>query len=243
MFLGPADRWPKHPKSQARAALEEARAAGWWFAPSERGHNFGRLRCLPPERDPDGDACKVPIFSTAGAGDGSDTALVIRDAVRKCPHDRGAVADNGPDPEVAARLAAGKLAQLSALVEAAEALLAKESADRKANEVVEGALRELEHDGATRTDHLDNVVAELERLASGFDGRARAAASRAGAADPWPPHEGAWEVYRLAQTAFGEAVVLVNAAAGAEDERRVEAERDRLEVRLGRVSSLLETHR
>jgi hypothetical protein len=238
MYLGPTDRWPAHSRPQARAALEEARAAGWWFRPSG-GHTFGRLRCVPPERDLEQEACVVPVYSTSGTADGSDTARVIRDAVRKCPHERDFGTDGGAHPEGAARLAAGKLAQIAGLVEAAEGLLAKEAADREADDVIEDALRRLAHDIDSPIDGLDERATELERLASLESGRAYAAASRVGAADPWPPRDGARELLQLARAGFKDAVDLVAAAGGSDDEGRVAAERDRLADRLERLSSLL----
>jgi hypothetical protein len=148
-----------------------------------------------------------------------------------------------PDPEVAARLAAGRLAQVAALVEAGEALVAKGGAIRQMNEVIEGALRQLQGNMDAAIDDLDDQTAELERLASIEDGRAYAAASRAGAADPWPPEEGARELLVLARGGLEEAVGFVAAAAGSEDGRRVAAERDRLQARLDRLSSLTEDRR
>lgn len=238
MYLSPIQHWPKHPRPQARAALEEARAAGWSFRPSA-GHTFGRLRCLPPERDPESEACKVPLYSTSGSADGSDTARVIRDAVRKCPHDRGPQAENEPSPEVAARLAAGQLAQIQALVEAMESLLAKEEALRDANNVIEGALRRLADDAGAETNSLEQQATEFERLASIEDGRALAAAYRAGAGRTWPPVEGARELLSLARTSLAAANGLVAAAAGSVDERRLAAERERLQEKLDRLSAVL----
>jgi hypothetical protein len=241
MYLRPADPWPRHSRPQAGAALEAARAAGWWFKPSG-GHTFGRLRCLPPEHAAGSDACKVPIYSTSGAADGSDTARVIRDALRKCPHDRSPVAAE-PDPEASGRLASGKLAKIAALIDAAESLVAERSARREANEVIDGALRQLAEDQDAAIDHLDEAAAQLGRRAETEHGRAYSAALRAGAGEPWPPAEGAEELAELAQRALQEAMGLIVRAASSEGIGRLEAERDRLVARLERLSILLETSR
>ena len=140
MYLAPGDQWPLHSRPLARAALEEARAAGWWFRPSE-GHTFGRLRCMPPEQDREKDACKVPVYSTSGPRDGSETARAIRDAVRKCGHDRDNQTSEQVDPEAAARLAAGALVIVARLIDATRALLRKDRALKEADELLEARAR------------------------------------------------------------------------------------------------------
>lgn len=80
--LGPGEAWPTHSRPEARDALEEAAAAGWHLRPST-GHTFGRLTC--PHLGQPG-ACIVVVYSTAGPADGSETAKVIRRALRRCPH-------------------------------------------------------------------------------------------------------------------------------------------------------------
>lgn len=242
MYLGPADRWPAHPRAEARTALEEARATGWWFRPSE-GHTFGRLRCAPPESAPTQDACIVPVYSTSGAEDGSDTARVIRDALRKCPHERNPGTQVEQDPESVARLAAGKLAQIAALIEAAEALRAKEAADRAAHEAIEEALRQLAEDASATVDNLEDQTNELERLALVESGKAYAAASRANAADPWPPEDGMRELVSLARAKLAKIGGLIRAAGGSVEEGRLRAEQGRLNDRLERLSSRLSDSR
>jgi hypothetical protein len=241
MYLGPADSWPGHPRPQARAALEEARQAGWWFK-SSAGHGFGRLRCLAPEQDPDNQACKVPIYSTSGSADGSDTARVIRDAVRKCPHGRTTAAAE-PDPEAHARLASGKLAQIDALIVAAQSLASEQAARNNANEILEGALRQLEEDENAHVEHLEDEIARLESEASIVRTRAHTAALRAGFGDPWPPGDGARELLALAEAVFDETVGLIARATGTNAMTRLEAERDRLRASLDRLSTLLDSGR
>jgi hypothetical protein len=182
----------------------------------------------------------VPIWSTAGADDGSDTARVIRDAVRKCQHDRSQMAAFSPDPEAAARLAGGKLAEIAGLTEAAEALLAENRATQEAQEAVEEGLRRLAEDESADIGDLDERASELERQASGEDGRAYAAAARAGAHDPWPPREGARELLGLARGTLKETVGLVAGAVGSESETRLAARLARLQTRLSRLSSALD---
>lgn len=237
MYLGPTEAWLRHPRPQARAALEEARDAGWWFEHSEKGHAFGRLRCMPPDRDPDGTACKVMVFSTSGAADGSETARVIRDAVRKCPHDLSPLAQ-APAPDTAARLASGKLAHTAALVEAAERLIASHATAKEAGMLFEDAVRRLDQGRAA--DELEGRIDKLEHESRSEGYRAQVAAMRAGAADPWPPKDGARELVGLARDVLDEAQQLIAAAEGSGEEARLGGERDSLSTRLDKVSSLLE---
>jgi hypothetical protein len=241
MFLGPTDRWPTHSRPLARAALEEARAAGWYFGPSTRGHSFGRLRCLLPEDDLDGDACWVAVFSTSGSADGSDTARVIHDAMRKCRHQITTTAKARFDsPEAAASLAWGKAVRLDQLLEAADGLIEQAAFENAASEIMETAILRLNQDMAADTDELDEQLGELEDRAASEGGRAYAAACRAGTHDPWPPSEGACTLVRLANDVLREVVDLVSAAIGSEDEAKLLAERARLQIHLDRISTRLE---
>lgn len=240
MFLAPRDKWPRHPRPLARAALEEARASGWWFRPSE-GHNFGRLRCIPPEQDPGHVACAVPIFSTSGPADGSETARAIRDAVRKCGHHRDDLARVLRDPESAARLAAGALAVVARLIDAATALLNNERALAEAGDIIDAALERMDDDG--KIVEAETAASELERLAAIEDARARASAFQAGGGDPWPPVEGAQELVGLAVERLAAASDLLVEAMGADDEGKLAAERDRLGSVLQGLSSRLDSGR
>jgi hypothetical protein len=238
MYLAPIEAWPRHPRPQARAALEEARDAGWWFEHSTKGHAFGRLRCKPPDLDPDRDGCTMMVLSTSGSADGSDTARFVRDAIRKCPHDLSAPAQ-ALTPPAAARRGSGRLAQVAALVEAAERLITAHSTAEEAGVMLEDALRELDHGLAT--DELERRIGELERKAEDEGYRARAAALRAEAADPWPPKEGARELVGLARNILDETQDLIAAAGGSGEEAHLAAELDSLSTRLDRVSSLLDS--
>lgn len=87
--LPPGTSWPDHPRPEARAALNDARAAGWRFRKAgTSGHAFGQIRCPHPD---DATCCKVIVFSTSRSADGSATAKHIRQKLRRCPHDT-------PDP-------------------------------------------------------------------------------------------------------------------------------------------------
>lgn len=238
MYLEPTAIWPRHSRPEARAALEGARAAGWWFRPSQ-GHIFGLLRCMPPERDPTGAACKVPIFSTSGAKDGSNTAQAIRDAVRRCPHDRDQLDAEEPNPEVAARLAGGKLAEIARLVDAAEGLVQKDRALQAASEMIDRAAGWLIDDSDAPVDDLERQAEELERLANTADTVAFSAAAQVGVADPWPPDEGASELVALARAGLDDVAVLVATAAGSGDERKLGLKRDKLVSRLDRLTTQL----
>jgi len=196
---------------------------------------------MPPEQDPDNDACKVPVYSTSGPGDGSETARAIRDAVRKCAHHRDDHGQETLDPETAARRAAGELAVVARLIEAADALLGMERALNEAESVIETALRHLDDEGAIQEAEI--VASDLERIAAIDHARGRAAAAQARAGDPWPPVDGAEELAGLAAERLAATAELVAAAIGARDEGKLAAERTRLVSRLRALSVRLNLHR
>jgi hypothetical protein len=198
---------------------------------------------MRPEDDPHNEACKVPVYSTSGAVDGSDTARVIRDALRKCPHERDADGEDSPAPDSAARLAGGTLADVARLIDAADSLLAKEVALREVGEIIEAALDQIEEDADADTREIEGVAWELERLASIEDARGLAAASQAGAADPWPPGDGARELVGLAEARLTDADDLIPMAAGTEEQQELTFERDRLALRIERLSTQLKRDR
>lgn len=80
-YLPPSATWPEHPRPLAREALNEARRAGWWL--KQGSHDFGVLLCGEPGSE---ERCKIPVFSTSGPADGSETAKNIRRGLKKCPH-------------------------------------------------------------------------------------------------------------------------------------------------------------
>lgn len=196
---------------------------------------------MPPEQDPGNDACKVPVFSTSGPEDGSETARAIRDALRKCPHDRGDQVPEALTPESAARLPAGALALTARLIEAAQALLRKDQAFNEAEDLLEAALGRLD-DGAA-VDEAEAVISELERLARVEDARGLAAAAQADAGDPWPPVDGARELVALATERLKDAGDLIAAAQGADEETKLAAEHGRLAGLLQALSTRLDDDR
>ncbi len=144
-----------------------------------------------------------------------------------------------PDPEACSRLAAGRLARVEALIEAAHALLAKERAERDVEEALGMAIRDAE--GGVATDALMERAAELEERASIAGEKALAAAGRADAFDPWPPGEGAAELAELARQVLQEADELIGGATGSDDEAALVAWRGGMQEALDKLStSLLE---
>ncbi|MGI8809957.1 MAG: hypothetical protein ACR2KK_19365 [Acidimicrobiales bacterium] len=183
----------------------------------------------------------MPIFSTSGPADGSETARAIRDAVRKCGHHRDDLARVLRDPESAARLAAGALAVVARLIDAATALLNNERALAEAGDIIDAALERMDDDG--KIVEAETAASELERLAAIEDARARASAFQAGGGDPWPPVEGAQELVGLAVERLAAASDLLVEAMGADDEGKLAAERDRLGSVLQGLSSRLDSGR
>jgi hypothetical protein len=140
---------------------------------------------------------------------------------------------------MAAGLAAGRLAQIGALIEACLALLAKGGALNEASEAIGRALRELEEGMVGTAADLEEEAVQFERQAAIDEGRAYSAAARAGVADPWPPADGARELLKLAHDGFQEAASLVAAATGSPDEASLTQELARLKASLSKVSTLL----
>ncbi len=172
----------------AAAALEEARANGWWFKPAARsGHAFGRLRCSHPGSRPE-NACTVAVYSTSGPADGSETARNIREALRKCPHDPPSRAQQ--EPEGLVRVLGGRLAVAARLLDSAEALVEALEQDTEAQRVWET----LELGDDSRMVEQETILDQLDRDATRARARGQALAADTGLEDPWPPGEGAGEL-------------------------------------------------
>ena len=103
-WKGPGERWDRHSRPRARAALDSAREAGWWLKKSsvlpcynEGAHVlkkssgsakvWGVITCGDPSLPPS-ERCSASVMSTSGPPDGSETAQVIQDLLRTCTHDR-----------------------------------------------------------------------------------------------------------------------------------------------------------
>ena len=85
-WTSPEEPWPNHSRPRARAALQAARKAGWWLKKSDgKAKGWGVITCGNPDLPPD-QRCTTSVMSTSGSADGSETAEVINDLVRKCTH-------------------------------------------------------------------------------------------------------------------------------------------------------------
>lgn len=241
MFLGPHDSWPRHSRPEAQAALTEARSAGWYFKPS-KGHAFGRLRCRPVDVATQADSCSVPIYSTSGRSDGSETARVILSALRKCTHQIPSGV-RSLDPLESADLARGKIVTTRRLLEAAESLLLKEDVLQDAAIIEAEILLKLEEDWPANIDDAVSRITRLEQLAATHDGEALAAAARANASDPWPPIQGARELRDRANESLAELSALVEEATGNSEQQRISGEHDELSQRLAILSRRIGTGR
>lgn len=173
---------------------------------------FGRLRCGTPDERGE-DACKVGVFSSAGARDGSDTAQVIRDALRGCSHDRETVdPESELDPDVAATEAKVRLARLRNLLTSASALLAEAEQHRE----IDRLLAEVTTPPREPTEADEAQLRALEDRAARDQGKGLAMGTAAGVV-PWPPDEGCAEVLRIAEAVKTQVTALISRAEGHED--------------------------
>lgn len=173
-YLMPDEAWPRHPRNEAQRSLERAAAAGWSFR-KLTNHAFGRIVC-PAIGDPD--ACSVIVLSTSGPRDGSWTAKVIDDKVKRCRHGQPAEAAPFEDEDLDRTRSDDELERRTTrLLEAAEGLRQRAEA--------EAAMEWAADEGDDATfDRQD------ERHGEG-DIRARTAWAVLGRPfDPWPPEQG-----------------------------------------------------
>ncbi|MDP9331651.1 MAG: hypothetical protein M3P11_13585 [Actinomycetota bacterium] len=217
--------------------MERARQAGWWFEHAPRSHSFGRLRCVPPENDPDGQACTLMVLSTpSGPADGSDTEKWILGALRKCPHGVPPALSHST-PEGAATIAAGELSRIEGLLEAAAGLLAEGAQRAESERLLEEALRVLDDD-PTAADELDRRSRELEDASRASAARGLAGTARAGLDPRWPPEEAARDLLAAADEKLT-AVTALLADLQPSDQEAYQAAVDRAAARIERLRTEL----
>lgn len=174
-YLGPGQRWPKHSRPEARAALREAAAAGWHLRKSD-GHIFGTIKC--PAMGQPGE-CTKSVFSTSGSADGADTARAIRKALRNCPHRDSGEVDVVSEDEGLADPAIERMVRR--LIAAADGL------QRRSLATVE-LERAIDRDDVAAFDESSQRVV-------GADNDAQIALTELGRpVDPWPPEVGRQEL-------------------------------------------------
>jgi hypothetical protein len=158
-WLGREDAWPTH--TRAKAELAAARVRGWYLLPSS-GHAYGRLACrLPEDAGDDDDRCTLWIWKTA-RGDASETAELIRDMVRKCPHHDSAGQMSRADLPWTDRvvLATERMDDAERLIHAAEII----AGDAQRKQSVEDLLLAAEEHADLADQLLDEAAAvDLER--------------------------------------------------------------------------------
>lgn len=210
-YLGPRDRWPRHQRPEAQIALSEARRDGWYLKPGAgSAHLFGRLRCRSPQELPTG-ACVVGVYSTSGARDGSDSAQVIRDALRTCPHHHEATETHEElAPEDAATEAAVLANRLRNLLTAASALLAEAEHHDEIDRLIADTMAPL----AEPTEADEERLQALEAAAASARGKGLAMGIAA-RVEPWPPAEGLVEVLAIAEGVNVQLLAMISEAQGA----------------------------
>jgi hypothetical protein len=169
-WKGPNEPWDQHSRPRARAALNDARKAGWWLKKSSASAKaWGVITCGDPDL-PLNERCSTSILSTSGTRDGSATAEYINDFVGSCPHDRAATSE------------VDALADAEKLVAAADWCLdaARSLIDAQVHrDLVEDYLEQSEVAANEADDLLAHALAE-EELAEGADTAASDAAAAAG---------------------------------------------------------------
>lgn len=167
-FLGHRETWPTHSRPLAREALRHAQKAGWLFRPSE-GHTFGTLKCS----EADG-ACRVVVYSTSGAADGSTTAKHIKQTMRRCPHARPGSTETDSNDERSETTSAEMEWQVRRLIEAVDGLDLRALATERALAAIEAG--------------DESALDEHERAERRGDNQALTAFDSLGKpVDPWPP--------------------------------------------------------
>lgn len=169
-WKSPNEPWDQHSRPRARAALNDARKAGWWLKKSSAGAKaWGVITCGDPDL-PLSERCSTSILSTSGSRDGSETAEYINNFVSSCTHNRT------PTSETDALADAEKLvAAASRCLDAARSLI-----DARAHrDLVEDYLAQSEAAANDADDLLDQALAE-EGFAEGAETAASDAAAAAG---------------------------------------------------------------
>lgn len=171
-----------------------------------------------------------PVYSTSGARDGSGTARVIRDAVRKCPHE--SAPSVVADPDEIWRTVRAELAGVAQLLSAAEKLLEAVDRDEAAEQLLASA-------AASESDELLREAVEREALAASAQGQARSSAIAGGYLGPWPPQDGARELASLCEPVLNKVAVIVQSGGDDPKVSPLAAELESLKVRLVRIQGIL----
>lgn len=169
-WKGPDEPWERHSRPLARAALANARKAGWWLKKSSAGAKvWGVISCGDPSLPRD-KRCSTTILSTSGAHDGSETAAHINDFVNSCPHDRIVTGENEVLAAAEALVIAGRCC-----LEAARSLIEA----RAHRDLVDDYLAQCEAATAGAGSILDQALTE-DQLADRAETAASTAADLAG---------------------------------------------------------------
>lgn len=169
-WKGPDEPWDQHPRPRARAALNDARRAGWWLKKASASAKvWGVITCGDPEL-PREERCATNVMSTSGSHDGSETAEYINGLVGSCTHDRT------PAAQIDALAAAEKLVADAGYCLGAARLLIEARAHR---DLVEDYLTRSEAAANEGDELLDQALAE-EKLAETAETTASYAATAAG---------------------------------------------------------------
>lgn len=213
-WIGKDEPWPSHSRPEAQKALKFARSKGFLFRKTN-SHAFGRMRCAAED-----DPCEVSIHSTSGSGDGSTTAGVVRDLVRKCPHRSTDTRDELQVDSVCPELSM-RLDDCGRILDAVEELMARD-------EYVREFEQQLDQSTTDGDEHFFAAV-ELESLAAIAEQQSLAMVAEVRNVDDWPPAEGAGEL--LADVAITLDDASSRLASGDHDCPKVEASLQRIRAR------------
>lgn len=144
-WVGPSEGWDTHSRPLANRALKNARAEGWWLKKSSgRAKVWGVISCGDPATVDKSQRCSKSVLSTSGPADGSETAIVIDEAVADCTHERPLAGPVDTEVDAAVREAEVKVESAESAVASAEFLRDHGAHQDLMNDYLEQSVSETE---------------------------------------------------------------------------------------------------